>query len=120
MGTFRWHICFNFVVLRMISFRYDYYSADHNPYVDQEEKHVTECYRQIVIVMALVIIVFVYHYECYSKIERSVGIDKLSYTIYLCYLLYAPLYIAGHIITGYTLEELYTETSGLVWFSLGP
>ncbi|CAI9265016.1 unnamed protein product [Lactuca saligna] len=32
-GTFRWHICFNFVVLRMISFQYDYYSSDHNPYV---------------------------------------------------------------------------------------
>ncbi|KVH87828.1 Membrane bound O-acyl transferase, MBOAT [Cynara cardunculus var. scolymus] len=66
-GTFRWHICFNFVVLRMISFGYDYHWSDHNVHVDQE--------------------------------ERSVGSDKCSYTIYLCYLLYAPLYIAGPIIS---------------------
>ncbi|KAM0039499.1 putative membrane bound O-acyl transferase, MBOAT [Helianthus debilis subsp. tardiflorus] len=31
--------------------------------------------------------------------ERSVGIDKFSYTVYLCYLLFAPLYIAGPIIS---------------------
>ncbi|KAI7740886.1 hypothetical protein M8C21_021986 [Ambrosia artemisiifolia] len=40
-------------------------------------KHATECYRQ----------------------EKSVGIDKFSYTLYLCYLLFAPLYIAGPIIS---------------------
>ncbi|KAM0046350.1 putative membrane bound O-acyl transferase, MBOAT [Helianthus debilis subsp. tardiflorus] len=40
-------------------------------------RHATECYRQ----------------------ERSVGIDKFSYTVYLCYLLFAPLYIAGPIIS---------------------
>ncbi|GKE08074.1 putative membrane-bound O-acyltransferase [Tanacetum coccineum] len=31
--------------------------------------------------------------------ERSVGIEKFAYTTYLCYLLYAPLYIAGPIIS---------------------
>ncbi|KAL6552315.1 hypothetical protein OROHE_007679 [Orobanche hederae] len=29
-GTFRWHICFNFVVLRMISFGCDYHWTDHH------------------------------------------------------------------------------------------
>nr|GEY82615.1 putative membrane-bound O-acyltransferase C24H6.01c isoform X1 [Tanacetum cinerariifolium] len=37
---------------------------------------------------------------CYRTLqERSVGIEKFSYTTYLCYLLYAPLYIAGPIIS---------------------
>ncbi|KAL9995759.1 putative membrane bound O-acyl transferase, MBOAT [Helianthus debilis subsp. tardiflorus] len=40
---------------------------------------------------------------CYRMLqaskERSVGIDKFSYTVYLCYLLFAPLYIAGPIIS---------------------
>nr|GEX82299.1 putative membrane-bound O-acyltransferase C24H6.01c [Tanacetum cinerariifolium] len=37
---------------------------------------------------------------CYRTLqERSVGIEKFAYTTYLCYLLYAPLYIAGPIIS---------------------
>ncbi|XP_030947299.1 putative membrane-bound O-acyltransferase C24H6.01c [Quercus lobata] len=35
-GTFRWHICCNFVVLRMISFGYDYHWADQDSRFDQE------------------------------------------------------------------------------------
>ncbi|XP_071937129.1 membrane-bound O-acyltransferase gup1 isoform X2 [Coffea arabica] len=35
-GTFRWHICFNFVVLRMISYGYDYHWMDQNNRFDQE------------------------------------------------------------------------------------
>ncbi|XP_019231314.1 PREDICTED: glycerol uptake protein 1 isoform X2 [Nicotiana attenuata] len=35
-GTFRWHICFNFVVLRMISFGYDYHWAGHDNRFDLE------------------------------------------------------------------------------------
>ncbi|KAI3498708.1 hypothetical protein L1887_34487 [Cichorium endivia] len=86
-GTFRWHICFNFVVLRMISFGYDYHWSHHNTFVDQE-KHIRTC------------ITCSSGKTCYRMLqERSVGIDKFSYTIYLCYLLYAPLYIAGPIIS---------------------
>ncbi|KAL0335361.1 UNVERIFIED_CONTAM: Flap endonuclease 1 [Sesamum radiatum] len=66
-GTFRWHICFNFVVLRMISFGYDYHWADQYNQFDQKERRVTN--------------------------------DKFSFPIYLCYLVYAPLYIAGPIIS---------------------
>ncbi|KAK7838378.1 putative membrane-bound o-acyltransferase c24h6.01c [Quercus suber] len=66
-GTFRWHICFNFVVLRMISFGYDYHWADQDSRFDQE--------------------------------ERSVQDDKYSLSIYICYLVYAPLYLAGPIIS---------------------
>ncbi|MFS7949817.1 hypothetical protein Hanom_Chr06g00576051 [Helianthus anomalus] len=40
---------------------------------------------------------------CYRMLqaskERSVGINKFSYTVYPCYLLFVPLYIAGHIIS---------------------
>ncbi|XP_024962769.1 putative membrane-bound O-acyltransferase C24H6.01c [Cynara cardunculus var. scolymus] len=86
-GTFRWHICFNFVVLRMISFGYDYHWSDHNVHVDQE-KHIQHCINCSS------------GKPCYRMLqERSVGSDKCSYTIYLCYLLYAPLYIAGPIIS---------------------
>ena len=31
--------------------------------------------------------------------ERSVQNDKFSFSIYLCYLVYAPLYIAGPIVS---------------------
>lgn len=86
-GTFRWHICFNFVVLRMISYGYDYHWAEQYNRFDQEKhfQHCDTCSSGK---------------TCYRLIqERSVQKDKLSLTIYLCYLVYAPLYIAGPIIT---------------------
>ncbi|KAJ8557278.1 hypothetical protein K7X08_002903 [Anisodus acutangulus] len=37
---------------------------------------------------------------CYQLLqERSLESDKFSFTIYLCYLIYAPLYIAGPIVS---------------------
>ncbi|KAK6911727.1 Membrane bound O-acyl transferase, MBOAT [Dillenia turbinata] len=66
-GTFRWHICFNFVILRMISFGCDYHWANRGSHFDKK--------------------------------ERSLHKDKFSFVTYLCYLLYAPLYIAGPIIS---------------------
>ncbi|XP_039144514.1 membrane-bound O-acyltransferase gup1-like isoform X5 [Dioscorea cayenensis subsp. rotundata] len=65
-GTFRWHICFNLVILRMISFGLDYHW-----FSDQDSR--------------------------FDQKERSVPIDKYSFNIYLSYLIYAPLYIAGPI-----------------------
>nr|GLL19791.1 putative membrane-bound O-acyltransferase C24H6.01c isoform X2 [Ipomoea trifida] len=55
------------VVLRMLSFGYDYHWADRSNRFDEE--------------------------------ERSLQDDKFSITTYLCYLFYAPLYIAGPIIS---------------------
>ncbi|MBA0631319.1 hypothetical protein Godav_000202, partial [Gossypium davidsonii] len=66
-GTFRWHICFNLVVLRMISFGYDYHWAHQESRFDQE--------------------------------ERNAHINDYSFTTYLSYLVFAPLYIAGPIIS---------------------
>nr|AZM65207.1 diacylglycerol acyltransferase 8 [Vitellaria paradoxa] len=66
-GTFRWHICFNFVTLRMISFGYDYHWARCNSRFDQK--------------------------------ERNIQNGNFSFSIYLCYLVYAPLYIAGPILS---------------------
>ncbi|KAL3843599.1 hypothetical protein ACJIZ3_001002 [Penstemon smallii] len=86
-GTFRWHICFNLVVLRMISFGYDYHWTDQHNHFDIK-KHFQRC-----------------DYcssgkTCYLLLqERRVTNDKFSFPIYLCYLLYAPLYIAGPIIS---------------------
>ncbi|KAA8545329.1 hypothetical protein F0562_020113 [Nyssa sinensis] len=86
-GTFRWHICFNFVVLRMISFGYDYHWAHHNSRFDQK-KHIQRCHSCSS------------GRTCYLLLqERSVQNDKFSFSIYLCYLVYAPLYIAGPIIS---------------------
>ncbi|PIN08206.1 Acyltransferase [Handroanthus impetiginosus] len=86
-GTFRWHICFNFVVLRMISFGYDYHWADQYNRFDQK-KHIQRCDHCSS------------GKACYLLLqEQRVTNDKFSFPIYLCYLVYAPLYIAGPIIT---------------------
>ncbi|XP_010544129.1 PREDICTED: putative membrane-bound O-acyltransferase C24H6.01c [Tarenaya hassleriana] len=86
-GTFRWHICFNFVVLRMISFGCDYHWVQHDSRFDQE-KHMTRCSLCKSGKICYVL-----------RQERSIANDHYSFPIYLCYLLYAPLYIAGPIIS---------------------
>ncbi|KAK4263818.1 hypothetical protein QN277_029185 [Acacia crassicarpa] len=86
-GTFRWHICFNFVVLRMISFGLDYHWLNQESRIDQE-KHCQRCH------------ICKSGKPCYQILqERSLQSDKFRYTTYLCYLLYAPLYIAGPIVS---------------------
>ncbi|XP_057962516.1 membrane-bound O-acyltransferase gup1 isoform X2 [Malania oleifera] len=86
-GTFRWHICFNFVILRMISFGYDYAWSHQDSQFDQK-KHIQRC-----------------HFcksgkTCYQLLqEGSTRNGRFSFSIYLCYLVYAPLYIAGPIIS---------------------
>ncbi|KAL2931911.1 putative membrane-bound O-acyltransferase C24H6.01c [Bienertia sinuspersici] len=75
------------VTLRMISFGYDYYWAKKDSHFDQE-KHIQHCS------------ICKSGRFCYLFLqERSLEEDKYSYSIYLCYLLYAPLYIAGPIIS---------------------
>ncbi|RAL52736.1 hypothetical protein DM860_007504 [Cuscuta australis] len=86
-GTVRWHICFNFVVLRMLSFGYDYHWAGKSKHFD-EEKHLQRCENCSS------------GRTCYLLLqERTLKDDKFSITTYLCYLFYAPLYIAGPIIS---------------------
>ncbi|KAG2724068.1 hypothetical protein I3760_01G000600 [Carya illinoinensis] len=85
-GTFRWHICFNFVVLRMISFGYDYHWADKYSHFDQK-KHIQRCD------------ICKSGKTCYQTLqERCVQNGKYAYSTYICYLVYAPLYLAGPII----------------------
>ncbi|XP_010415032.1 PREDICTED: putative membrane-bound O-acyltransferase C24H6.01c [Camelina sativa] len=86
-GTFRWHICFNFVVLRMISFGYDYHWGQLDSHFD-EEKHVTRCSLCKL------------GKTCYVlRQERGLASDSCCFSLYLCYLVYAPLYLAGPIIS---------------------
>ncbi|KAJ4840455.1 hypothetical protein Tsubulata_023025, partial [Turnera subulata] len=86
-GTFRWHICFNFVVLRMISFGYDYHWAHRDSRFDHE-KHTQRCR------------ICQSGKTCYQVLqEKSLQSDKFSFSIYLSYLIYAPLYIAGPIMS---------------------
>ncbi|XP_061339454.1 membrane-bound O-acyltransferase gup1 isoform X2 [Gastrolobium bilobum] len=86
-GSFRWHICFNFVVLRMISFGFDYHWTNQDSHFDHE-KHYQRCH------------ICKSGKSCYQVLqERSLPNDKFGYTIYLCYLVYAPLYIAGPILS---------------------
>ncbi|KAL4324902.1 hypothetical protein GQ457_11G006840 [Hibiscus cannabinus] len=86
-GTFRWHICFNFVVLRMISFGYDYHWARQDSHFDKE-KHIQRCH------------VCKSGKNCYQILqERNVHLNDYTFTTYLSYLVYAPLYIAGPIMS---------------------
>lgn len=86
-GSFRWHICFNLVVLRMISFGCDYYLARKETQFDQK-KHIADCS------------ICSSGNTCYHIIqERSLNISQYSFSTYLAYILYAPLYIAGPIVS---------------------
>ncbi|KAK7390873.1 hypothetical protein VNO78_19031 [Psophocarpus tetragonolobus] len=86
-GSFRWHICFNFVVLRMISFGFDFHWTNQDSHFD-EEKHYQRCH------------ICKSGKSCYQVLqERSLHNDKFGYITYLCYLVYAPLYIAGPILS---------------------
>ncbi|BAT93391.1 hypothetical protein VIGAN_07234300 [Vigna angularis var. angularis] len=86
-GSFRWHICFNFVVLRMISFGFDYQWINQDSHFDHE-KHYQRCH------------ICKSGKSCYQVLqERSLPNDRFGYITYLCYLVYAPLYIAGPILS---------------------
>lgn len=65
-----------------------------------QEEHATECYRQVNNFFCTIVSISILNNFWYLFWqERSVGSEKFSYTLYLCYLLYAPLYIAGPIIS---------------------
>ncbi|KAJ3681384.1 hypothetical protein LUZ60_015873 [Juncus effusus] len=86
-GTFRWHICFNFVVLRMISYGCDYYWAFSRRPFDLK-KHMQRCE------------VCSSGKTCYHALqENGLHIEKYSFQTYFCYLIYAPLYISGPIVS---------------------
>uniref|UniRef100_A0A7N0U831 Membrane-bound O-acyltransferase C24H6.01c n=1 Tax=Kalanchoe fedtschenkoi TaxID=63787 RepID=A0A7N0U831_KALFE len=86
-GTFRWQICFNFVVLRMISYGYDYHWA-HKDSLFDHEKHSQHCHTCKSGRM------------CYVSLqEGSIAEEMYSFITYLCYLVFAPLYLAGPIIS---------------------
>ncbi|KAL3515833.1 hypothetical protein ACH5RR_022735 [Cinchona calisaya] len=71
----------------MISYGDDYYWVEQNNRFDQK-KHIQRCTTCSS------------GKTCYMSLqERSVQNDKFSFTVYLCYLVYAPLYIAGPIIS---------------------
>lgn len=86
-GTFRWHICFNFVVLRMISFGCDYCWTLCSSHFDHK-KHMQKCE------------VCYSGKTCYFALqEKGLSIEKYTFLTYLCYLTYAPLYIAGPVVS---------------------
>lgn len=86
-GTFRWHICFNLVALRMISYGCDYHWSNKKSHFDHK-KHLERCS-------------FCSSGKaCYQVLqETAVHHESYSFNIYLCYLIYAPLYIAGPIVS---------------------
>ncbi|KAH6554962.1 hypothetical protein KP509_1Z293500 [Ceratopteris richardii] len=88
-GAQRWHICFNFVMLRMISFGIDYHWAcsSQSSTVDWE-KHNKSCEA------------CQSGGDCYLKRqEKSLAMRSYSTEFYLSYLFYPPLYIAGPVIS---------------------
>ncbi|XP_021282209.1 putative membrane-bound O-acyltransferase C24H6.01c isoform X2 [Herrania umbratica] len=111
-GTFRWHICFNFVVLRMISFGYDYHWAHQDSCFDQE-KHIQRCH------------VCKSGKICYQILqERNVHTNNFTFTIYLSYLVYAPIYISGPIISfnafasQLDVPQNYYSVKEVTWYGL--
>ncbi|KAL8158893.1 hypothetical protein V2J09_000430 [Rumex salicifolius] len=75
------------ITLRMISFGCDYHWAHTDSRFDLE-KHIQRCN------------ICKSGRICYLCLqEKSLQTDKYSFSIYLCYLLYAPLYIAGPIVS---------------------
>lgn len=71
----------------MISFGYDYRLSCKGSHFDQK-KHLQRCH------------ICSSGKSCYYCLqERSLHIDKFSFSMYLCYLVFAPLYIAGPIIS---------------------
>eukprot|EP00249_Psilotum_nudum_P010949 c22868_g1_i1 orf=188-1798(+) len=88
-GVLRWHIGFNFVMLRMVSFGIDYHWTilSHTSAIDWEKHNQTcnFCHNGI---------------SCYlSRQEKFLAVRDYSFDVYLCYLMYPPLYIAGPIIS---------------------
>ncbi|KAI0492408.1 hypothetical protein KFK09_026679 [Dendrobium nobile] len=86
-GSFRWQICFNLVVLRMISFGCDYYWSVKETRLHQK-KHIVCCS------------ICSSGKACYHFLqERGLHSRQYSFITYIAYLLYAPLYIAGPIVS---------------------
>lgn len=76
----RWHITFNFNMLRMVSFTMDkYWAHTKMNFVDQFQTLPDLDKRQ--------------------RLETSHNLDDYNYFNYLVYVLYAPLYLAGPIIS---------------------
>ncbi|MBA0601887.1 hypothetical protein Gorai_002091, partial [Gossypium raimondii] len=81
-GTFRWHICFNLGESSNSGFK----SVNSVP--DLHIKHIQRCH------------VCKSGKNCYQILqERNAHINDYSFTTYLSYLVFAPLYIAGPIIS---------------------
>ncbi|TFY83924.1 hypothetical protein EWM64_g90 [Hericium alpestre] len=73
----RWHVSFNITMLRLVSFNMDYHWACNRAGAADSGNELTERQRKTT-----------YH-----------ALDVYSYRNYLAYTLYAPLYIAGPIMT---------------------
>ncbi|KAG7022343.1 SPAC24H6.01c [Cucurbita argyrosperma subsp. argyrosperma] len=77
-GTFRWHICFNFVVLRMISFGYDYHWAHDHSHFDQK------VYLHSFLLMGINLFVyFIYHCSLFSMNDVALLLLPKSTIIYI-------------------------------------
>ncbi|XP_020581794.1 putative membrane-bound O-acyltransferase C24H6.01c [Phalaenopsis equestris] len=86
-GSFRWQICFNLVVLRMLSFGCDYHWSLKETQFDQK-KHIIHCS------------ICSSGNSCYHLLqEKRLHFCQYSFIKYLAYLIYAPLYIAGPIVS---------------------
>lgn len=94
-GELRWHISFNMVMLRMLSFGLDYHWAQiSRPSTVNWENHTRNCDLCTLEASGTE------GASCYlSRQEKPVSESQYNLVVYLAYLLYAPLYIAGPIIT---------------------
>ncbi|KAL2628889.1 hypothetical protein R1flu_013575 [Riccia fluitans] len=84
-GVMRWHIGFNLVMLRLVSFGLDFHWAlVSRPSTTNWEKHTKTCK------------VCQAGGSCYlARQETALKIEDYNLVTYLAYLLFAPLYVAG-------------------------
>ncbi|CAM6047301.1 unnamed protein product [Sphagnum compactum] len=94
-GVMRWQISFNFVILRMLSFSLDYHWARIlRPSTVNWEKHAQQCD------LCTLEASEDSKAGCYlARQERPVPLFQYEVVMYLAYVLYAPLYLAGPIVS---------------------
>ena len=85
-GMYGWQLPANFLVLRMISYSMDYYWSDHTLRIKKQNDNTTNTTTTT-------------SNSNQSEDTEGLSIEEYGLFHYLAYVLYAPLYMAGPIIT---------------------
>ncbi|KAH9609429.1 hypothetical protein KSS87_023825 [Heliosperma pusillum] len=103
-GTFRWHICFNFGLDGQRLSKSVFHSKSIlESFISLHRALLSFLICFLSVTLRMISFGYDYHWSQqvshFDQEERSLKGDSFSYCIYLGYLMYAPLYIAGPIIS---------------------